>query len=278
MNVNNIIDQISNTEPEAFEQSAPRRDMLRRLGKGLAATVIPTALASIAEKAAAQSSGAIITILQAALQLERMQSEFYNSGLNILTPFILIPNGQPRVTIQTIADQEENHVTYLRNVLIANGVNPGPMPAYDFTAGGKFSNVFSNYETFLAVGQLLEDLAVRTYKGQVGNLMSDNAILTAALNMHSVAARHSGIIRKMRRDANFSQGVKPWISADLSQITGVDVSDYYIGESNTIQLGQQVMNIQTAPVNIDFNAASEAFDEILTLDDASAIITTFLVP
>lgn len=278
MNFNHILNEFEQSNPEAFDQSAPRRDMLRKLGKGFVKAAIPAALTALATNTYAKTTDAITDIAQLALLLERMHAQFYNSGLNVLTPFTLIPNGQARTTIQNIATQEGKQMQYWSNVLVANGINPGVMPSFDFTAGGKFSNVFTNYETFLAVAQLLEDLAVRAYKGQAANLMSDNAILTAALNIHSVAARHSAIIRKMRRDASFSQGVKPWISGDIAQITGVDVSDFYLGESNTVQLGYQIQGIATTPINIDFNAASEAFDEVLTAQEVTNIVSAFLVP
>ena len=55
----------------------------------------------------------------------------------------------------------------------------------------RLEDVFSNYKTFLAVSQALEDTGVRAYKGQAGNLKSSDEILTVALQIHSVEARHA---------------------------------------------------------------------------------------
>ena len=76
----------------------------------------------------------------------------------------------------------------------------------DFTAGGKYADVFSNFKTFLALSQTFEDLGVAAYKGQAGNLMGYGAILTAALQIHSVEARHAAEVRRIG-------GKKAWTGA-----------------------------------------------------------------
>ena len=50
--------------------------------------------------------------------------------------------------------------------------------------------------TFVAVAQAFEDTGVRAYKGQAANLMGHNAVLTAALQIHSVEARHACQVRR----------------------------------------------------------------------------------
>ena len=76
----------------------------------------------------------------------------------------------------------------------------------DFTAGGKYADVFSNFKTFLALSQTFEDLGVAAYKGQAGNLKGNGAILTAALQIHSVEARHAAEVRRIG-------GKKAWTGA-----------------------------------------------------------------
>jgi len=61
-----------------------------------------------------------------------------------------------------------------------------PKPNFDFTAGEAFADVFSNYQTFLAVAQAFEDTGVRAYEGQAGNSQSNGNILTVALQIPSV--------------------------------------------------------------------------------------------
>ena len=79
---------------------------------------------------------------------------------------------------------------------MAAGGTPVAEPTFDFSGGkgsgnGPFANAFNDYSLFLAVAQTLEDTGVRAYKGQAGNLISSDDVLTAALRIHSVEARHA---------------------------------------------------------------------------------------
>ncbi|MGI9113912.1 MAG: ferritin-like domain-containing protein, partial [Chthoniobacterales bacterium] len=65
---------------------------------------------------------------------------------------------------------------------------------------------FSNYRTFLELAQTFEDTGVAAYKGQATNLITSSKLLTAALRIHSVEARHAAEIRRLR-------GEKPWTGA-----------------------------------------------------------------
>jgi hypothetical protein len=48
------------------------------------------------------------------------------------------------------------------------------------------------------VSHAFEDTGVRGYKGQAGNLKSSDEILTVALQIHSVKARHAAEVRLIR--------------------------------------------------------------------------------
>ena len=92
-------------------------------------------------------------------------------------------------------------------------------PNFDFTAKGAFGDVFSNYKTFLALSQAFEDTGVRAYKGQAGNLKASDEILTAALQIHSVEARHAAEVRLIR-------GQPAWIvSNSRGDLPGSDTAD-----------------------------------------------------
>jgi Ferritin-like domain len=56
------------------------------------------------------------------------------------------------------------------------------------------------------VSQTLEDTGVAAYRGQAPALTGGGALLTTALQIHSVEARHAAEVRIVR-------GVKPWIGA-----------------------------------------------------------------
>ena len=109
-----------------------------------------------------------------------------------------------------------------------------------------------------AVAQAFEDTGVRAYKGQAGTLQSNDDILTAALQIHSVEARHASAVRRLR-------GQKGWIVQDDTDIAAV--AAVYAGEDNVVQAGVTL----TAS-----NAATEAFDEPLSKDAVLAIVAPFI--
>ncbi len=278
MNIQNIINEIEKVDPEVYDRLNGRRNAMKNFasfsGK-VALAALPIALGSMFKKAYGKGSGVtglIDDTLNFALTLEYLEANFYIKGVGTAG---LIPAGPGVGALTTIRDHENAHVTFLRTAITALGATPVTFTAanFDFTAMGTFADVFSNYDTFLAVAQTFEDTGVRAYKGQAGNLMANNDILTAALNIHSVEARHASHVRQMRkaRGAN----VKPWITGKDSGI-GAVVQASYDGEEVTTQAGVNIVNIGGTTVSAA--AASEAFDEILTKDQVAAIVAPFFKP
>jgi len=271
MNLFSIIDQISKADPEVYDRLDGRRAAFRHMagfGKKAATAAIPLALSSIFSKAYGQggSGQQVIDTLNFALTLEYLEAEFYTQAL---ASGGLIPSGPATNAVTTIKNHETAHVAALDATIRQLGGTPAAKPEFDFTASGMFSDVFSNYATFLAVAQSFEDTGVRAYKGQAANLMSNKPVLTAALQIHSVEARHASHIRQMR-SANISNaGLKPWITGNNSFDAPAAI---YAGEENTTQAG---VNIVTNS-SITSEAASESFDEPLTRAQVEAIVTPFI--
>src|SRR5690606_21735598 len=145
-----------------------------------------------------------------------------------------------------------------------SGIKPTPLPT------------FTDYETMLEIAQVLEDTAVRAYKGQMANLMSNNMYLTTAMNIHSVEARHASHIRQMRAAmTGGNKDVKPWITGTES-VAAIDFKGSDAGEAAATQSGVAIVNI--GGEKIDRNAATEAFDEPLTKDQVIKIVEPFIVP
>ena len=274
MNVFNIVNEIEKVDPEVYDRMDDRRGAIKAFS-GFAGKValvsLPLMIGSMFKKAYGQTGGTtadIIGVLNFALTLEYLESEFYKHAVSTSG---LIPTADV-AGITSIRDHEVAHVAFLRTAIQGLGGTPVSFTYsnFDYTAHGAYPTVFSNYDTFLAVSQAFEDTGVRAYKGQAGNLMSNKTVLTAALQIHSVEARHASHIRKTRKDRGAS--VKPWITGnDAGGVPGV--SAVYAGEENTMQGGVQIANING--MNISANAASEAFDEPLTKDQVTAIVTPF---
>ena len=108
--------------------------------------------------------------------------------------------------------------------------------------------------------------------------MANNDVLTAALNIHSVEARHASHIRQMRK-ANgglvpAGVNVKPWITGKQSGIDSPAVQASYDGEEITTQATIKIVNINGKTISAD--AASEAFDEPLTKEQVLEIVAPFI--
>ncbi len=103
--------------------------------------------------------------------------------------------------------------------------------------------------------------------------MSNDGILRAALQIHSVEARHAAHVREMR-NRNFGAPVQPWITLNQSGIGSPAVQASYNGEELTTQAGVNIVGINGFAITAE--DASEAFDEPLSKAQVIAIITPFL--
>lgn len=274
MNLQNIFNQIEKTDPEIYERLDNRRNVMRHfknIGSKLVFTAIPLALGSMLSKAYGQTPPAdIVEILNFALRLEYLESEFYKTAVGI-SGFI-IPTETDSFAL--INKQKAEHVTFLTQTITSLGGTPATKPEFDFTADGTFPTVFTNFLTFLALSQTFEDTGVRAYKGQAGGLISNNDVLTAALQIHSVEARHAAHVRKVRRIITNGDPIeKPWITGKSTNGIGERVQATYNGEENVTQLG---IIISTLP-DITSTSATECFDEPLTMDEINAIVDPFIV-
>lgn len=276
MNFQNILSEIEKVDPEIYERTSERRDTFKNfgnIGKKFALAALPFALGSFFQKAYGQTTTGVIGVLNFALQLEYLEANFYIKG--VATPG-LIPAGAGLTALTQIRDHESAHVNFLRTAITAAGGVPYTYTAanFDFTAKGTFPDVFTNYNTFLAVAQALEDTGVRAYKGQAPNLMgaANRPYLTAALQIHSVEGRHASHIRYMRQSLGVP--VKPWITGIVS---GIDArtNGNYAGEDNLVQGGVNITTLPGDSGNLSTATATESFDEPLTKDQIVALVTPF---
>lgn len=187
---NFILDEI---DPDLGERiDAGRRNLFARYampGVALASAPLILAAASSEAFAAGGLPQKVVDVLNFALTLEYLEAAFYKMGNEADG---LIPS-EYRALFRTIGKHETAHVALLKSALGAAAVKA---PAVDFTAGGKYADVFSNFKTFATLSATFEDLGVAAYKGQAGNLIG-TPVLTTALQIHSVEARHAGAVRPL---------------------------------------------------------------------------------
>jgi rubrerythrin len=315
MNIFQIISEIEKVDPEVYDRLDSRRSIFKHmtgLGQKLTAAAVPLAVGAIFNKAYAQTpvGASIADVLNFALSLEYLESLFYTRGQGTAALQAgFSPNN--KAALDLISVDESNHVKFLDAVIKSLNATPVTATAatFDFTGGkgsgaGPFADVFTNPATYLAVAQSLEDTGVRAYKGGAALLISNKTVLTAALNIHSVEARHASRLRTMRRalptNTTPAQGVPvaPYNAAPKSWISGTDNG----GAAPAITAGiYGAGNNTAAPTGVTFDAESttmeggvdltklanttgfpaaafsEAFDEALDVTTVKAIARTFVV-
>lgn len=264
------------TTDNLLEGKSSRRDIFGTLGslsKKAALAAVPFGLATMPNKTFAQSMTADpVGALQLALTLEYLEDEFYDLALQSG----VLPTGRPETIYMQISKHEQAHVDFLIAGLEGAGVMPVEKPTFDFTVGGMFDPFNDNgigqdtaYAQLLALAQAFEDTGVRAYKGQAGNLLG-SPFLTAALQIHSVEARHASEIRRLR-------GLKGWITNNDRGMGMPEATQaIYNGEENITQGGVDVTTLGSgSPFTME--ASTEAYDEPLSGDDATAIASLFIV-
>ncbi|HEY0110900.1 MAG TPA: ferritin-like domain-containing protein [Fibrella sp.] len=245
MNLLQIVSDIEKIDGDAPERLAyySRRNWLKMGKRVSAAVAAPTVVAATLNDAYAQSSGAVAA-LNFALTLEYLEDEFYRTAIGTSG---LIP-ATDQAIINQISKHEVAHVALLKGAL---GTAAVAKPTF------KFGTAFGNYQTFLATAQAFEDIGVRAYKGQAGALLGTD-LLTVALQIHSVEARHAAEIRRVR-------GQRGWV-------TDGDTGAIYAGEEVATQAGVDLAML-TGKSAV---RARESFDEPLTREQVLAIAAPYL--
>lgn len=274
MNFLNIINQLAEVDPDALGRLDTRRSVFSSLtttGKRVALASVPAVLASYFSKAyAGTNAGDPKEIFNYALKLEYLEEDFYKKM--VASPAFNTASAAAKAAVQQILKHETAHVNLLKTVIGAiGGTAIGPVT---FKA-----TTFATLVTFasqLEIAQLLEDTGVRAYKGRAGdlqgipdvNIMGVGMVnpLQAALQIHSVEARHAAHIRYMRMQA-------PWINGNGDK-DGADNYKGAIPESNVTQSGVNL----TSALGTPYTAmdAQASFDEVLTVAEVNTLVTPLL--
>jgi hypothetical protein len=126
------------------------------------------------------AAGPDVDVLNYALVLEYLQAAFYTEAerAKALT-------GRTAKAAKVVGAVERAHVKAFRDLLGRKAVG---RPHFDF------QGVTESNDPFLKTAVAFEDLAVAAYKGQARRVRS-RAVLTSALGIHTVEARHAAWMR-----------------------------------------------------------------------------------
>ncbi len=198
-----------------------RRSVLGRAGVGALAAGALAAGLGRSSPAEAQTD-IDVGILNFALNLEYLEGEFYNRGVNghgltdIGTSGKVV--GASKVSFKTdwlqklftdIALDEANHVAFLRGNLGTAAVTE---PNIDFTTGFHIIgeaiglpgfNPFADELSFLLGAYVFEDVGVTAYNG-AAPLVTSKTYLGAAASILAIEAYHAGAIRSALYQAGYA--------------------------------------------------------------------------
>ena len=221
----------NNLVSDVLAEAPNRRSLLRTLGIASAAA---GAAVMTGEKLQAQSSSlTAVDVLQFALNLEYLESEFYTTatmgktidqvgigidGVGNTGPTYgwnqvnfsnnLVFTGE--IAMQ-IGQDERDHVTLLRGALSAAGVTPIAKPTINL---GALGIGFANMLQFLTLARIFEDIGVTAYGGAAGlPFFASSPYIGTAARILAVEAEHVGNIRLQVARLNIS----------TPQLDGVDI-------------------------------------------------------
>ena len=211
-----IIDQLAEVDADLMGRFDTRRAVFSSLGtvaKRTALAASPLLVGALFNKAYAGETGvksSAVDVLNYALALELLEQDFYDQMIKAGQ----IPAGTPAVAaIAKIKLHEDQHVALLGGATGAiKSMGGTPVSGIKFKTSA-ISGFASNYDTQLLVAQVLEDTGVRAYKGRAPELLGTD-LLTTALRIHSMEARHAAHIRYMRATRpGAATDIRPWITA-----------------------------------------------------------------
>jgi hypothetical protein len=150
-----------------------------------------------------------VDVLNYALTLEHLEATFYREAMERFTGDDFLAAGfqaGARDRFVMIGEQEADHVNTLVSVIDSLGGTPVEEATYDFG--------YTDLRGFFAVAQALEDTGVAAYQGAAQYLIDEDALLTAALTIHGVEARHAAYLALFNAASPFPDAFNPTLTPD----------------------------------------------------------------
>ncbi|MDP9357925.1 MAG: ferritin-like domain-containing protein [Chloroflexota bacterium] len=219
-------ENMSEMVDEVRQRLASRRGLLKGtagLTGGAALTLAGIPALREFEAAAQDVGDDEISVLNYALTLEHLENAFYRDGLASLTEQSFIDAGFDATVVDYIAEigsNEATHVETLTAVITDLGGEPVEEGTYDF------GDAFTDAEPFLATAQALENTGVSAYTGAAQYLIDSDELLTAALTIHGVEARHAAYLNLLNGENPFPMSFdEPLNPAEVVEIAGGFIVD-----------------------------------------------------
>ena len=150
-----------------------------------------------------------VYVLNYALTLEHLEYAFYRDGLQEFSADDFSAAGYAANVYDwfgIIRDHEGEHVETITKVITDLGGEPVAEATYDFG--------YTDLTGFVGVAQVLENTGVSAYQGAAQFLIDEDELLTAALTIHGVEARHAAYLNGLQGESPFPDAVNPTLTPD----------------------------------------------------------------
>ena len=173
--------------------------------------------------------GTDLDVLNYALTLEHLQVAFYEDVLDefgeddfveadVLAEFDEELRQEAYDYMETISEQQSIHATVLSDAVSLLNGTPEQPAEYDFG--------IETVADVVELGQIIQNTAVAAYAGAAPFVESPD-LLSAALGIHSVEARHAALFNRLNDDSPFPDAIDEAMSQDDVLDT---VSPFIVGE------------------------------------------------
>ena len=249
-----------------------------------------------------------IDILNFALNLEYLEAEFYlraatgsgipatdagsNAGAVVGGTKITGLTPQQQEYVNVLAQDEYNHVKFLRSALGANAVS---RPAIDLTnsfnalataatVGLKTPltsfNPFTSFQTFLIGGFVFEDVGVTAYHGGAGALSAKSPYLTPAAQILAVEAYHASLLRTLIVGTSLPTPAAPATATAAGDPTYVNLANAIatfraaVSGGTSVPAGGETL----LSSGVTFNAATAATSTTPAVPASVSVTSSTIVP